>query len=224
MTLKIGKLIRSRRKTISAEINPDAELVIRAPGWVSEKFITDFIQERKSWILKHQSLALEKKKTRPDYQYIEGEKFLFLGKYYPLRIGEFPQSRLRLVDGEFCLSALYANQARKELIAWYKEQAALEISGRADMYALEAGVQYQSIRINQAARQWGSCTAGNNLSFTWRLIMAPLFVEEAVVVHELMHIKEKNHSRAFWNAVKNIYPQYDQVGKWLDANSHLLHL
>lgn len=222
MQIEIGKLIRSRRRSISAEIDHDAQLIIRAPNWVSEKFIAEFIEQRKSWIIKHRQMALAKKP--PMRRYVDGEAFLYMGRSYPLRISEFRQSRLSLKDGEFCLSHLYANQARKEFLDWYRSEAKRVIEDRLIYFSNLTGIPYASMSINQARRQWGSCTGKNRISFTWRLIMAPQSVIDAVVVHELMHVKEKNHSPKFWQEVKKIYPNYDEAGKWLESNSHLLTL
>lgn len=224
MNIEIGKIIRSRRRSISAEISHAAELVIRAPKWVSDKFIQDFIRERRSWILKHLEIARAKKAGVPEYEFSEGEEFLYLGNTFPLRIGNYPARRLDFSDGCFCLSSHFRTQARKEFLIWYRAEAARVIRERADYYAPLCGVRYAGMRINQARRQWGSCTAGNRLSFTWRLIMAPLFVVDAVVVHELVHIREKNHSAEFWKQVKMFYPRYDEASAWLDQHSHRMHL
>lgn len=224
MEIQAGKIIRSRRRSISAEISHAAELVIRAPKWVSDQLIQDFIRTRRSWIEKHLEIARAKKADVPEYHFRDGEEFLYLGNTFPLRVGNYPDKRLDLREGFFCLSSHFHAQARKEFTVWYRAEAARIIRERADYYAPFCGVRCGSIRINQARRQWGSCTAGNRLSFTWRLIMAPLFVVDAVVVHELVHIREKNHSAEFWRQVKGFYPLYDEASAWLDQHSNRMHL
>ncbi len=85
-------------------------------------------------------------------------------------------------------------------------------------------MDYKSIRITSARTRWGSCSSKGNLSFTWRLVMAPPQVIDYVVAHELAHLQVRNHSPAFWQKVKTIMPDYLQYRRWLDAHGHLLTL
>ena len=109
-------------------------------------------------------------------------------------------------------------------VEWYRKQARQVITVRVKYYADLLGLEVNKIRISNARKRWGSCSAKNNLSFTWRLILAPLEIIDYVVVHELMHIFEKNHSRRFWVRVEEYYPQYRKKRKWLKQNSHLLRV
>lgn len=222
--IDVDKVIRSRRRSIAAEIDEQGRLVIRAPHWVSERYILSFIDERRRWIMRNQESARRKWLERPHYRFIDGEKFLYLGKFYELKIQRSPYHRLKLADGHFVLSDLYANQARKEFVGWYRDRARSEIAERVRFYAFLAGVRHGKIRINQARRQWGSCSIDGNLSFTWRLVMAPMHVIDSVVVHELVHLKIKNHSPRFWREVRSLFPRYDEADGWLEENSHRLTL
>jgi len=105
---------------------------------------------------------------------------------------------------------------------WYKERAYEKISERVQWYALKNGFQYNKIKITQAQKRWGSCSSKGNLNFSWRLIMAPLPVVDYVVVHELAHLVEKNHSKAFWSKVKMLMTDYQKQQEWLKRNGHLL--
>ena len=80
------------------------------------------------------------------------------------------------------------------------------------------------MKITNALKTWGSCSHQGNLNFTWRLIMAPLNVIDYVVVHELIHLDEKNHSRIFWDKVEILIPEYKGYKEWLKKNGHLLKL
>lgn len=86
------------------------------------------------------------------------------------------------------------------------------------------GLAYKSLKINNAKTRWGSCGSSGNLNFTWRLIMAPKKVVDYVIVHELAHLKQMNHSPKFWNEVKLIIPDYKNDELWLKRNGHLLYL
>jgi predicted metal-dependent hydrolase len=218
------KIVRSRRKSIAVEIDENAELIVRAPNWVSQKFINTFLKEKEAWIQKHLMSALVRQKAKPTREYKEGETFFYLGEPYTLSIIDSPQYRLFLADQRFVLSPFYANQARQEFEKWYKKQALKVLQERVDFYATQHQFSYASIRLNQARRQWGSCAPDNRLSFTWRLIMAPLFVIDSVVVHELVHTKVKNHSAKFWQEVYRIFPAYEKASRWMNENAHFLAL
>ncbi len=86
------------------------------------------------------------------------------------------------------------------------------------------GIDYSNLRITNAQRRWGSCSPSGNICFSLRLVMAPLPVIDYVVVHELVHIREKNHSPRFWNAVKAIIPDYKDHKAWLRKNQYRLAL
>ncbi|MBX7149054.1 M48 family metallopeptidase [bacterium] len=113
-------------------------------------------------------------------------------------------------------------QARTSLIKAYKKQAKLLFKERVELYAQAHHLTYSTIKINSAKRRWGSCSIKGNLNFTWRLVLAPLWVLDYVVVHELAHLKHHNHSHRFWEQVAMMYPNYKEASLWLKLNSTLL--
>jgi predicted metal-dependent hydrolase len=86
------------------------------------------------------------------------------------------------------------------------------------------GVEYSSIKMSDAQRRWGSCSAKNALNFAWRLVMCPLSVIDYVVVHELSHITYKNHSTKFWSRVATVMPRYREALEWLRLNRKLMEV
>ena len=109
-------------------------------------------------------------------------------------------------------------------MAWYKGKAKAYIEERVRHYSGVLNLYPEHVRIGSARSRWGSCSHKNHLSFTWRLIMAPHSVIDYVVIHELAHIKEKNHSNRFWNLVEEIVPDYGTHRKWLRKKGHLLNI
>ncbi len=107
---------------------------------------------------------------------------------------------------------------------WYKDRAYEKIGQRVEWYARKYEFKYNKTKITTAQKRWGSCSSKGNLNFSWRLIMAPLPVIDYVVIHELVHLEERNHSRLFWDKVKYFYPEYPKCGNWLKENGHLLKL
>jgi len=128
------------------------------------------------------------------------------------------------VDGEFQLPEDSSRQAREAFVAWYKKQAEALLSRRLEHFGRLHGFAYSGFRISGAQRSLGSCNSADVISLSWRLVMAPMQVIDYVVVHELCHLRERNHSRRFWDKVKQIFPGWKEPKKWLKENNYLLRL
>lgn len=223
MPIPIDRLIRSRRKTIALIVRPDGSLEVRAPQGLAESRIREFVESHADWVRKQKARASEFTLPLPK-QFSEGEKFPYLGKEYPLKI--VPRQRQALMfDGkEFRLAKTALPKAREAFIRWYKAQAAKVLSERIPAQAAAHGYKYGSIRVSSARTRWGSCSTRGTLSFTYRLIMAPSSVVDYVVLHELVHLKIKNHSKVFWAQVGNLMPDYKKHVNWLKKNGKFLTL
>ena len=99
-----------------------------------------------------------------------------------------------------------------------QQEACRKISERTAYFAGKIGVSYGRITLRQQKTRWGSCSANGNLNFNWLLILAPPEVLDYVVVHELCHRRQMNHSQAFWNEVSAVLPGYKEQKKWLKDN------
>lgn len=220
--IKIDKIIRSKRKTLALEIAPDASLIIRAPVRTSLDYIEKIILKKQLWIQKNQKIAHERHQNLSHKEFVNGEEFLYLGEIYRLFIVDNETDTSLLFDRGFLLSKSYLPYANQVFINWYKERAYEMIKQRLDWYVTLSGFKYNTFRITNAQKRWGSCSAKNNLNISWRLIMAPLAVIDYVVIHELVHTIEKNHLKGFWGKVKTIMPSYQQNRKWLKDNGQLL--
>lgn len=104
----------------------------------------------------------------------------------------------------------------------YKRQALQIISSRVRFYAEQMQLQPVAIKVNRARRRWGSCSHRGALNFSYRLLFAPFAVIDYVVVHELAHMRHLNHSRAFWNGVAAIIPDFQNHYRWLREHGHRL--
>jgi len=219
--LKIDKLIRTRRKTIGLQITNDARLIVRAPLFASEDYIQKLIARKASWILSKQEYFKQRQGKLVVRKFLPGEEFMFLGQRYTLQAEE-DLPKAVVLDGALKISSMVIANARDHIERWYKARALEHITARVESFAGMTGLKYQSIRINSATTRWGSCGYQDSLNFTWRLIMAPPRVVDYVVVHELMHLKQKNHSRRFWAEVAGMVPDYKEDERWLKQNSHLM--
>lgn len=218
--IKIEKIIRSRRKTIALEVTDMATLIVKAPYFVSEKAIKDVINRHSKWIEKKITYAKQLQRVEKK-QFVSGESFFYLGGEYTLFVVKEQKESLKFDNG-FFLKEESKPFAEEIFRKWYKKRAREFINQRVLMYANLAGIKFNKIRITSAKKRWGSCSRENNLSFSYRLIMAPLPVVDYVVVHELCHIVEHNHSKAFWGKVKVILPEYKEAREWLKEKGQTL--
>ena len=218
---EINKLVRSKRKTLALIVEMDGTLTVRAPLRMKETDIQKFIEEKQSWIKRKQAKAL---KDAPVHRrYVDGETFTYLGEEIPLRIVRGGKPAL-VMDGVFKLAKSAHPQAKSYFEAWYKKQARKVLTERIVQFARSQNFKPGKIRISSAKTRWGSCSPKKTLSFTWRLVMVPLEIIDYVVVHELCHLEEMNHSRAFWARVEAILPDYKRRRKWLKENGGKLTL
>ena len=217
------QIIRSKRKSIAIIIERDGTLVVRAPLRATKVQIEALLAKKEQWIKEKQELNRSLWKALAPKTFSDGEDFLFLGKSYPLAIVKNQEQDLVFKDG-FYLSRSAWKTAKAVFEKWYREQARQILTERVDLYAQRNGFSFQKIRINSARTRWGSCSAKGSLNFPWRLAMAPLSVIDYVVIHELAHLHEKNHSRKFWAKVASLMPDYKQRREWLKRNGNTLKL
>ena len=107
------------------------------------------------------------------------------------------------------------SEAKKRM---YKRKAAEMLSARVHFFARQMGVSVSGITVREQKTRWGSCSSKGNLNFNWKLILAPPEILDYVVVHELCHLKEMNHSPAFWKEVEKVLPDYEKRRQWLKEN------
>ncbi len=116
-----------------------------------------------------------------------------------------------------------AAQTGRRLQAWLKETARSELAFASDGYAAALGRQYGKITLRDTRSRWGSCSSEGALMYSWRLVMAPAEVLAYVAAHEVAHLAEMNHSRAFWATVERLYGDYRAPRAWLRREGHKLH-
>lgn len=177
------KIIRSNRKTVSLEIKPDMQIILRAPLFMAETDISRLIKDKSAWLDKHLE-DLAKKQAEA-------------GKRFPKKLSY-------------------------EEINGLADRAISEIPPRVTHFAGIIGVTYGRITIRNQHTRWGSCSVAGNLNFNCLLMLCPQGVIDYVVVHELCHIKEMNHSKRFWAEVEKVIPDYEQAKSWLKENGSRL--
>ncbi len=212
------KIIRSKRKTLALTVTPDATLVVKAPQLMPMLFINSFIKKNENWI--QQQLTKVKQSSVEERKYRSGEQFLFLGMNLTLELGNY--SAVSVSENKLLFPEALQFRAQKQLTNWYKKQAREIITKQVEYYSTIMQTKYTNISFADTKSQWGRCTQDNRLQFNWRLVMAPILTINYVVVHELAHTIEKNHSEAFWNIVQKYHQSYKRQRKWLKDKGHTL--
>lgn len=221
MEIKLDQIVHSRRKSIAIIIQSDGRLLIRAPMRLSNARIREFVLSKADWILTQQAKAAERKP--PVHTFTGGDIFLYLGRKFPLEIVDDSREMLTL-DDCFRLRRSDQHQARLVFQNWYKKHARQVITDRVNFFATKHAFSFSRIRLSSARTRWGSCNSRGTLSFTWRLVMAPIEIIDYVVIHELVHLEIQNHSASFWKKVHEYMPDYKKRRSWLKENGFSLNL
>jgi predicted metal-dependent hydrolase len=221
--MKIDQIIYSRRKTLALIMRADGTLLVRAPQRANRLQIAQFVESKADWIRRAQEEVKRLPPPPPAREYKPGESFLYLGKAYRLELVEKATPALILRD-HFYLAKKSLPSASTAFTAWYKRRAREVLTARVQQYAAQLGFKVNQVKITSARTRWGSCSSKGTLSFTWRLVMAPPPVIDYVVVHELAHLRERNHSKHFWALVQSYMPDYKARQDWLKHNGATLSL
>jgi predicted metal-dependent hydrolase len=215
--IKIDRLIRSKRRTISLTIDKNGNLLVRAPENLSINSIYQFINKKRAWIIAKKNARLSRPVQVKEYK--TGEKFLVFGEEYPLRIVD-SKIGVEFNRKEFIMNSEVASHGAVAMELFYKENSKAYYPGRVEMIAKKCGFSYKKVKVSNAFKRWGSCSSKGNINLAWRLLMAPVDVIDYVIVHELAHTIVMNHSPRFWQIVGKVMPDYRNKEKWLEENSH----
>jgi predicted metal-dependent hydrolase len=217
-------VIRRKRKNITIRVDAGGEVTVLAPPGTSQKVILQQVLKRAGWIVKQ--IDYFKSRAPEPHLFNEGELFLFLGREYPLYMVLEPRRdiQVRLAPDKLTVLTPTADRGiiREKLESWYRQRAREIIYQRVEYYEDRIARVPGRIVIKSQKRRWGSCSTRGNLNFNWRIVMAPERVLDYVVVHELCHLCEMNHSPRFWHLVAQVIPDYKENKEWLQKNASRL--
>jgi predicted metal-dependent hydrolase len=157
----------------------------------------------------------------PGKELVSGEAALYLGRTYQIEVVYDGGNEVHF-DQKFFVPRANAAKRKHVLREWYVAKAKEKILPRVQRHARDLGVDYDAAKIVDNRYRWGSCTVKDNVSFNWRLIKAPMFVIDYVIVHELAHLIEPNHTPRFWNIVRGQTPKLDKAKGWLKEHGQIL--
>ena len=204
----------------------DGLVEVRAPFKIEQKEIDSFVLQKTSWINKKLSLQNSiKKLIRKKFK--NEENFQFLGKDLKLKI-TISENKKSYIDDKFIYLVLNNNKEnfkekiKEKLETLFRETAKDVFKNKTLNEAKKIKVTPKKIIVRSYKRRWGSCSHKKDISYNWKLIMAPEKIIRYVVIHELCHLVHFNHSRDFWKSVEKIIPDYKSSKEWLKLNQHLL--
>lgn len=222
--ITIDKLIRTKRRSIAIQISSDGELIVRAPTRCSYKEIERVVSKRINWIRIHQDRILQNKLVNSNI--ISYKEVMFLGTTKPI-IFSPKAKKIEHHDSHFVISEKYIENAPKikRFIVNFMIKNAQEIlKDRVNYFANLMQLLPQSLSLTNSKRVWGSCSKNADIKLNWRLVMLPPDLIDYVVVHELAHIVEFNHSQTFWKLVTSILPDGKYRRAMLKKGDFLLNL
>ena len=220
--IEISKIIRSKRRTIALVVTHDATLVIRSPLKTPVDYLKNLVNRKRDWV-RAKLLEMQSKPKPKAKEFANGEPFLYLGESYKLKIADHIIGDVELKEN-LLLSQEKAYCARDVVIKWYRSEAQKKIKERCEWYSRLTGYKPLSIKISNAQTRWGSSGSKGTVNFSWRLIMAPMEIIDYIVVHELVHLEQRDHSRLFWDKVKSIQPDFKRRRTWLRDNGRTLSI
>ena len=216
-----------RKKTISLQIK-DNKLIIRAPKIVSRKSLDELIQRKQKWIKQRAIMNFEEQNLR-NRDFVDNDKFFFRGNAYKLFVISGQENEVKIVEGHLIVTLMgdepiVRKSIKKLLEEWYLREAFKVLKIRTNELAKKMKVEPRGMKVKNYISKWGSCTIDHKISYNWRIIMAPVDIIDYLIVHELSHIFEPNHSKNFWQHVENYCEDFQIKRKWLRENGHKLVL
>jgi len=218
------QIVRSaKRKKLTITVERDRSVIVHAPTATSDETIRRVVETKRAWLFDkiHHAQKYQPRPHPPGKEIVEGESAPYLGRDYRIVLTETASGQVEFLR-KFIVPPAHQIKRRHVLKAWYIERANEVIIPRVHLFATELGVPFKMARIVDNRYRWGSCTVKDRVHFNWRLIKAPMYVIDYVIVHELAHLRESNHTPAFWNIVRAKSPQTGKAKVWLQTNGQIL--
>jgi predicted metal-dependent hydrolase len=212
-----------KRKKLTITVGRDRAVIVHAPEGTSEETVRRVIDAKRQWLyekLRHPQKYRDQPPA-PGKELVSGESMPYLGKNYRIELVD-SDSKLICFDQKFFVPRSLESERQNAFRHWYEEKASERILPRVRQTAKALGVNVNDAKIIGSRFRWGSCTPKDNVNFNWRLIKAPMFVIDYVIVHELAHLIEPNHTPRFWNIVKAQVPGMEKAKAWLKEHGQFL--
>lgn len=213
----------ARRRTIELIIERDGRIYLYAPETADRKNLEAMVGKKLLWIHQQVSRKREELHRLPEKEFVSGEGFYYRGRKYRLKLIDEDLSggngsRLQFYKGRFLMCRSSAPKGYELFVNWYTEQATDWITRRIQSLQNRVGIKPESLEIRDLGFRWGSCTRKGKLLFHWRLILLPPERIDYLILHELVHLHEHNHSTAFYDRLRRAAPDHERHEEWLRRN------
>lgn len=208
-----------RRRKAAIVVRPDLKVEFRAPHGLSREAIREMVQKKAGWVQEKLDWFEANRLPGQEKQYTDGEKYLYQGREYPLKIlpaagikkilASLNGAELTVLIPEAVPEELKPVLVKKAVWDFYRDCAESDVERLLKNYSEKLEIAPPTFKVKHQKRRWGSCSADNVIRINFQLMMAPPEQLEYVVVHELCHVKEKNHSARFWKLVGGLMPGYE---------------
>jgi predicted metal-dependent hydrolase len=217
-------IIYKKRTSIGISIDLYGKVEVQAPKGTPEDYILQFVEEKWDWIQQNLQEMQERTRGPKKKAYDHSESFLYLGESYPIQVTQDITIKQDYVVFEGDYLHIVVNQLEDEKIKqalkrFYYQQCKSLVERSIKSYQSNFKLKPRSIRISDNNTNWGTCDFKQQLTFNWKLAMAPQKVIDYVVVHEMCHMVHLNHDRSFWRLVGKIMPDYQEQENWLALSS-----
>lgn len=210
MTKESSEILIKRVKgshSMRLKIGRDGKPVLSLPYWVPKKMGLLWVHKQAEWIQKN---------TFTPVRLNENQKILFLGREVIIKHTE---NRTKThIEGDILWVSGEKNFLPRRVADFIKKEFLAYLRPRINEKEKILGVKHSRLTLRDTSSRWGSCSSNGVLSFCWRLAMAPEFVIDYLVAHEVAHLKHMNHSFSFWKTVANLTPHTYKAKKWLKQN------
>lgn len=221
------QIIRSNRRTVALVVTPAGELTVRAPNRATKKQIHEIVMNHQNWIQKKKVWVQTRQSNGLNYE--SGDQLLFDGKTVTLQFDENlttnTEGPIEVVNDRLLVSQRLAGDrlaVEKAIKNFYKQETAARMLLIIAKLENQTKLKAKKVGITFARSRWGSCASSGSINFSFRLAQTDPFVQHYLAVHEMAHLKHQNHSKLFWNLVKEWMPNYKEAEQWL--KQHRLQL
>ena len=211
---------RANRYRLTLRRDGVAVATIPARGSVREA--ERFVAQHADWL--ERARARHRNRPRAAEIWTIGTRVLWRGELAEIRVAaEMPRPQV-CVAADVFRAARLDGDLRPTLEAQFARRAKIELPARTWELAALTGMDVKQVTVRNQRSRWGSCSAGGTISLNWRLVQTPDFVRDYIIYHELMHLREMNHSARFWERVEEVCPGWREAEKWIKRNGALVGL
>lgn len=202
----------TRTKKIKLAVKSDGTVELVIPKFVPLFMGKSFATLHEDWIEKHSQKA---KNKLPDIPTEDGAMLPFLGRHLRLNLQKSIKNKVEKSKEELIVSYKNKKYIAKNIEQFYREAARKVCTERVVYFTEKMNLNFGTIRIKNQKTRWGSCSGKGNINFNWKIVKEKMEIIDYLVIHEICHLKEMNHSKRFWKLVEDLDPKYREHAKYL---------